>query len=169
MKKNGSYREQFDRMMRWYKRIESAYWHKYKPYSEEVTPQEIFLQFTDEIYAFFLNCYHLKDWIKHDNAVNLEARSQVEKFINDNDCLSICADICNSIKHLKIDRRRSNEVTMLQSSLWTSIGTEENFIFVKITILSSQGEQKAFELATDCVKKWEEFIKTNIEAKSITT
>jgi hypothetical protein len=42
--------------------------------------------YEDDIYAFFMHCYHLKDWIKNDS--DAKARmpnidTDVEQFIND--------------------------------------------------------------------------------------
>jgi len=61
--------------------------------------------YTDDVYAFFQNCYHLKDWIKNDPSCS--AWSDVEKFINSNKDLQICADLCNGLKHLQRMKPRS--------------------------------------------------------------
>lgn len=34
--------------------------------------------YDDEVFAFFLYCYHLKDWIKNDTAAGLAAQNDVE-------------------------------------------------------------------------------------------
>jgi hypothetical protein len=38
--------------------------------------------YIDEIYAFFLNCYYLKDWIKHDPTVPAPVQQAVEGWIS---------------------------------------------------------------------------------------
>jgi len=58
----------------------------------------------DEIYAFFINCYHLKDWIKNDDAVSIEGKEKLEKFIKGSDYMNICEKVCNGIKHLNRDK-----------------------------------------------------------------
>ena len=50
------HREQYDRMMRWYARMKAT-----DSGREHAVASD---NYVDEIYAFFLNCYHLKDWIK---------------------------------------------------------------------------------------------------------
>ena len=65
--------------------------------------------YDDEVYAFFLNCYHLKDWIKNDGAAGVSAQNRVEAFINSSRPLKLCADICNAHKHLQLKSPRSNE------------------------------------------------------------
>ena len=65
--------------------------------------------------AFFMNCYHLKDWIKNDIS-DTSLNAAVEDYINQNACLKLCADICNGAKHLDLTHSRFGE--------GTSIGTE---------------------------------------------
>jgi hypothetical protein len=53
-----AYLEQYRRMIRSYERFASIDRGRvYEPSSEN---------YEDEVFAFFLNCYHLKDWIKND-------------------------------------------------------------------------------------------------------
>ena len=55
-----------------------------------------------------MNCHHLKDWIKNDSAAASVANN-VENYINNNPDLSLCADICNGVKHLRRISSRSGE------------------------------------------------------------
>jgi hypothetical protein len=108
----------------------------------------------DIIYAFFMNCYHLKDWIINDPTVNLPS-TKVEKFINSNPCMCICADICNGLKHLTLNRSRSKENPRFTSRKYVlTIGETEQTIQIKYFI----GTKDAFELASECVQKWKQFI-----------
>ena len=59
--------------------------------------------YEDNIYAFFMHCYHLKDWIKNDHSV--ESRmpnigTDVDHFVNESEALSLCTELCNSLKRL---------------------------------------------------------------------
>ena len=95
-----TFRQQFDRVTRWYDRfaqIDSGKVHNMATDSYE-----------DEVYSFFLNCYHLKDWIINDPSVSV-AQTTVESFINCSQELSLCADICNGLKHLVLKRSRSGK------------------------------------------------------------
>src|SRR5437016_3705170 len=60
--------------------------------------------YIDDMYAFFQNCYHLKDWLKKDPAFN--APEDIEKFVTKTPCLALCADICNATKHLGLDPKK---------------------------------------------------------------
>src|SRR4051812_44342227 len=95
------WREQYERTERWYKRfaaINSGRVHD--------VPSDYYV---DEIYAFFLNCYHLKDWIKNDSSLPSTVRSAVEDFVKSEEWLCLCADVCNGLKHLKLKSDRSGE------------------------------------------------------------
>src|SRR5439155_17755263 len=95
-----TYREQYNRMKRWYERFGTLDQGRTHGVDSE--------NYLDEIYAFFQNCYHLKDWIKNDMAVAPAIQQSVEGYINGSRPLRLAADICNSLKHLQ-NRGRSGE------------------------------------------------------------
>jgi hypothetical protein len=53
----------------------------------------------DYLYAFFQNCYHLRDWLKNSGALS---ESDLQRFMTDNMAMAVCRDIANGTKHLKI-------------------------------------------------------------------
>ncbi len=117
--------------------------------------------YDDDVYAFFQNCYHLKDWIKNDP--DCEARSNVEHFINQNRNLSICADLCNALKHLSLTSSRSRENPNFGGNHTNLFLGEENpTISVKYNISTTFGDIDAFELAEKCILAWEKYIDDNI-------
>ena len=107
MDSSSKYLEQFDRVKRWYQRfvtIDEGRQHS--------LPSD---NYQDEVYAFFLNCYHLKDWIKNDESIGV-AEAEVEDFINNNNDLKLCGDICNNNKHLTLDSPPERP----RSTIWTT-------------------------------------------------
>ena len=86
--------EQHARMIRWHSRLAQAN-------RDDVVEQ------VDEFYAFFICCYHLKDWIKNDEHLESSVRNRVEAFVNQSDALSLAGDITNGFKHLKRDDARA--------------------------------------------------------------
>ena len=151
------YAEQFERVKRYLNRI--------KQINDGKTHDQASQNYDDEIYAFFQNCYHLKDWIKNDPACS--SWSDVENLINQNTNLNICADLCNALKHLTLTRPRSNENpnfagAKINLNIRDGIGVKEKVdISIKYTISTSSGEIDAFELAKHCVSAWEQFINDN--------
>ena len=153
------YLEQFDRVKRWYQRFVKINEGRLHDKSSD--------NYQDEVLAFFLNCYHLKDWIKHDKSVGAAA-TKVEDFINANEDLKICADICNSIKHLELTTSRSGQDPKFgQRKFNLRVGSPPTTISVRYTIDTSSGPIDAFELATKCLQAWESFIQSNIKVKRI--
>jgi len=172
MTKSPKYQEQFERVKRWYEEIKKT--DQGRPHDRSTD------YYQDEVYAFFFNCYHLKDWIKNDKSVGAVAKKKVEDFINNSKELSLCADICNSSKHLVLthpSRSKKNPqfgkrkfYVQLQGFIGFNkrkskqkLSGSEPTISIKYEINTSKGLVDAFELATKCLQKWEEFIKLYIK------
>ena len=86
------YLEQFERVKRFLRRIENQ--------DRDST------EYDDDLWAFFQNCYHLKDWLSHDSAVGGtfgKDGKDIDDYINGNIELAICADLANRTKHLELN------------------------------------------------------------------
>lgn len=148
------YIDQYERMKRWYRRFASLDHGR----SHDVTSDN----YVDEIYAFFMNCYHLKDWIKHDTTISAAVRQAVEPHINSNRPLMLCADICNSLKHLQLTSNRSGESpTFGPKQFGLSLGGGPTTITLKYVVNTTTGPIDAFRLATECVAAWDTFVAAN--------
>ena len=123
--------------------------------------------YDDDVHAFFQNCYHLKDWIKNDPYCS--KWSDVEKFINTNTDLQICADLCNGLKHLILTKPpRSTENPQFSGKHYSlkigeslGGGASEMGIAISYEIATASGNINAFDLGTRCVSAWEIFIANN--------
>ncbi len=114
--------------------------------------------YRDELYTFFLNCYHLKDWLKNDASFHINA-SAVEDYINNNNDLKLCADICNSHKHFTLNNPRSSQSPSAGGQNTHIIfGSGKPEISIKFIIGTTSGPRDGFELATNCLNLWESFI-----------
>jgi len=151
-----AYREQYDRMKRWYERFEAInQGHRHEVSSD---------YYLDEIYAFFENCYHLKDWIKNDSAVPVNDKKVVEGYIDGNRSLRLCADICNALKHLERTKRdRSHEDPEFGKTHFAlNVGSGSlPIVSLKYEVDTNNGSEDAFNLATDCVNAWDGFLSTH--------
>lgn len=117
------------------------------------------------IYAFFIFCHHIKDYIINDESFNIEKKI-VENYINDYDCLSICADICNGTKHLEFDERhpprsggKPQGKLRVKRDDKKGKGLERFYVYFSTT----KGDINFLELADCCIQKWIEFIKQNCQ------
>jgi len=151
------YEEQFERVKR--------YLSKFKKINDGKPHDQSSPYYDDDIYAFFQNCYHLKDWIKNDPACS--SWSRVEDYINSNPDLQICGDLCNALKHLTLKTTRSTENPNFGGSAITlditeGIGVGADFhIAIKYIVSTNSATIDAFDLAERCVKAWESFIQSN--------
>lgn len=145
------YQEQFERMMRWYEHFQ-----KLDSGIEHTLASE---NYQDMVFAFFMNCFHLKDWIKNDDT--LSSKPDVEGFVRNTTSMQLCGDICNGIKHLTLNRApHSTENPKFGPRHYSvTVGGDETTIKIKWVIKTNSGDRDAFQLATDCVNEWKEFIK----------
>ncbi len=149
-----SYSEQMERLKRAYGRLV----HIDRGKKNDMNPE----YYRDDLFAFFLNCHHLKDWLKNDSSFRVDG-SVVENYIDQNNDLRICADICNGHKHFVRDKfQRSTESPVVEGqNVYMKIGTGTSEISIKFTINTESGMRDGFELATNCLQLWESFIKQN--------
>lgn len=158
MSESSKYQEQLNRVKRWYDRFKEINTGKIHDRESD--------SYQDEVYAFFMKCYHLKDWIKNDIKIS-DMAERVESFIAGNEALSLCADICNGIKHLKLTKPRSGQNPRFgQRQFSVELGGQPTKISVKYTINTNTGPRDAFELATQCIEAWDNFIKSEIRKDS---
>jgi hypothetical protein len=151
--KMASWVEQYDRMIRWYERCAALQTGRVHDVSSD--------NYVDEVYAFFQNCYHLKDWIKNDPAV-AQARDGVEAYVTGSRPLRLAADLCNALKHLNVTRSRSGESPSFgpkHFSLHLGDGVPPT-ISLKYEVVTANGTEEAFSLASQSVRAWDVFIQT---------
>lgn len=147
--------EQYERMKRWY--------DKFSVLSQGRLHDRASDNYLDDVHAFFQNAYHLKDWIKRDATLASSIRSGVEAHINGSRSLRLCADICNSSKHLVLTQppRSGENPTFGRKVFDLQLGGGPTTIALKWEINTSTGTIDAFDLATDCVRDWDRFRSRN--------
>jgi len=154
--------EQFERVKRWYERFKMT--DSGRPHTH---PSDYY---QDEVYAFFQNCHHLRDWILNDDNLNIDAET-LRNFINNHQELQICGDLCNGTKHLTLTGRWSPinpEFGAQHFDLKLEVPNNKATISVKYSIDTDTGGMDAFDLATECLQIWEEFIKSDINDEAST-
>jgi hypothetical protein len=144
--------QQWKRVGRWFSRFrETASGRDHHRESE---------YYQDEVYTFFQNCHHLKDWLKNDSA-SADATSDVEDFISSSPPLRLCADLANGSKHLKLTRRaRVDPKTKIGSRHFSlELGDGRPRIAAKYQVEAAGKRQDAFWLAKECMSEWEAYLK----------
>ncbi len=152
---SAAFREQYDRTKRWYDRLAALNRGRLPD-----VPSENYL---DEIYAFFMNCHHLQDWIKNDPTLPASVRNAVEDHINSTRPLRLCADICNSLKHFQRTKsNRSGESPRFGRRQYAvDLGTTPTAISLKYEVDTTTGPIDASQLASECIAAWDAFLTAN--------
>lgn len=151
------YVEQFERVKRLLGRFEAL--------GQGIAHTQHSANYDDDVHSFFQNCYHLKDWIKNDPCC--ATWPCVEAYINTNQDLQLCADICNAQKHLKLTNHRSGQNPRFGGT-HTKLIIAEGGADATVQIANSYsvetqnaGTVDALTLGLRCVSAWEAFIIAN--------
>lgn len=114
---------------------------------------------------YFLDCYHLKDYIKNDVMIPLELRSKVERFASSNEIINLLGDVANSKKHLHLTKPRVSPNVKLKHTpiLLGPAGTyPAGGIYkyvLEIETDSRQNNVDALVFAKKCKGEWEKFFR----------
>lgn len=97
-----NYIEQWKRVQRWYRRLNDIKIPKNRNQQDEVL---------DYYYAFLINLYHLKDWVKISNKSKGNELENMFDKDHGTEYFKVCADLVNGIKHLTTKRARIDKNT----------------------------------------------------------
>jgi hypothetical protein len=129
---------QFARVSRWLDRL----MHAHSPEDAE-----------DFLYAFFQNCYHLRDWIS-----TKVSSTDLDSFFKDSLPLRICRDAANLTKHSALDRKPAQEyeLSILREYAGIDKGWFENDTrLVIVTNYQKDGiVLDSREVARECLRLW---------------
>ena len=117
--------------------------------------------YEDDIRSFFIHCHHLCDWITQEYP-GLVTKHQVDAFINQHEALRVCADLCNSSKHCKIQKVRNGNLPSMavhDGYIVTYLESMKKPItfFGKYRIIAGRDSFDALELAETAFKLWRDF------------
>jgi hypothetical protein len=149
---NTGWQDQHERVSRWHKRLSAIR----RGIPTDMSQAEAL----DEIYAFFMNCYHLRDWI-----INSEFKlpADVDAFIRGNPDMALCRDICTGLKHFRIRAKgaysAANWSTASMVTYFFPGGMPDEPIASEHWVFTT-GETSVdmFDLADRCVAAWDRFI-----------
>ena len=148
---NNHWTEQLERVRRYKRRFDELTAGKSgAPTSED---------YVDDVYAFFLNCYHLKDWLISDVAYTKHSGDEIERHIKCEPTLALVADICNGHKHFLLRKPRSGSIpTFVSKSVHVRVGADSSQVSMILEIEHGGGRLDAYQIATKALEAWEAFI-----------
>lgn len=152
MKPQRTWREQYDRVLRWYERFTSITQGK-----SHTCPTAML---EDDVLAFFQNCHHLKDWLLRDDAISPRVMDrEMNGHVAAHRALRLCRDVCNATKHLGRDRSPESEHPGFGAkNLTLDLSQPGGVISVVYWVETDNDDVNAFELATECVALWKAFL-----------
>lgn len=110
--------------------------------------------YDDDIYHFFQDAWHLKDWIKNDPLVSSKVRTRVEQEVNRVQSFRVAADFANGTKHMTLARSREDaqfterKVTIMLS--YTGPALQE-----RVLTLTDGSQITAEAVATEVMHEWD--------------
>jgi hypothetical protein len=109
------------------------------------------VDYQDDVWAFFQNCWHLKDWVKHDPFVPPEMKDRIKSAVRTSMVLAVCHDMANGTKHLVLHGPQAgaahSHVTLTTSGVHRGPA-------IDCIIETSTGLRSAREVALECVQEW---------------
>lgn len=115
------------------------------------------IQYEDDLWSFFQNCWHLKDWIKNDPKVSDVIKSNIGVEIYQYESLRICADLANRSKHLVLRNIRI-DANIPGRQIVAVVGSTSTVTWDYRIVIKDGKELKATAVAEQAVKDWEAMI-----------
>jgi hypothetical protein len=114
----------------------------------------------DAFTSFFIQCYHLRDWLIDSRY----GRIDIDIFVSKSPTLSLCRDIANTQKHKRIDKYepQNHLVEHKFSGISTPITKyydpfrKENRFGIDVQEFGTLVD--VIDLAENCVEEWERFL-----------
>jgi hypothetical protein len=106
----------------------------------------------NEVTAYFVACYQLKDQIKRDPGVPRDLRDGVEDFVHQQDILNLVGDIANTYKHGQLSRTCDI----------TQVVVRQTGAFATITCWTRDGgedSKDSLDLAEEAVQAWRTYLR----------
>lgn len=97
-------------------------------------------EYLDFLYAFFQNCWHLKDWIRHDRTAPQslkDAANRIRKRQEQITSIDLAVDLANRTKHLELKQtprrdgqfiRNLNPYATPRSTCWRTKSSKTRFL-----------------------------------------
>jgi hypothetical protein len=121
------------------------------------------IEYEDDLWSFFQNCWHLKDWLinDEDQSVSPELRDELKHRLSDGlgpyANLRICADLANRTKHLKLKNPWADAKARGDIKLDFTEEATPTRLEYRIT-LDDNTEQSAVDVARQAVEEWEHIL-----------
>src|ERR1700734_285868 len=114
----------------------------------------------DDMYFFFQNCWHLKDWIANDDDLPQSTRYAIAQAAEKIESLKFCADLANGSKHLKLKSARKG-AWIGRLSITNDKGEAVSSVELRYAVYSDQGWSTPANVtgfARQCIQDWKDLL-----------
>jgi hypothetical protein len=146
--KNQGWRCQYNRTHRWFKRVAQIGCRQAQAADMEHEH--------DVLYAFFQNCYHLRDWLRNSGAVS---QKDLDEFFNEHVDLRVCQDLCNGTKHLDLNRPKVDaNFSIGREYVYPLDASDRPHLTERWFVIAGGEKYDLFDLARRCMSYWDGFV-----------
>jgi hypothetical protein len=142
VKTGQSYRDQLDRVRRFLERVEIQ--------------NRSDVEYQDLMWAFFQNCWHLKDWVSNDTTIPKQMSEGAVTAAHRSPVLMVCRDLACAMKHLSLDDPKTGAA---HSHTNTTIQPGSPTVVDTIVDMGDGTTRSGLALAQECVAEWERILK----------
>jgi hypothetical protein len=136
------YRCQLDRVRRFYDRV-----------TQRPEGAAYLIDYQDDVQSFFMHCWHLKDWVKHDPLIDQPVKDRIKDAVHASDVLKVANDLATSAKHLEVNKSRAGaELSLMRLDASGELSLLDCIIEV------NGAERSAREVAAECLQEWERIL-----------
>lgn len=153
--------------------------YRMRPYEEQLARVDRFLaristpssnrdDYEDFLWAFFQNCWHLRDWIRYDSSIPQKTRHAVSAEVEKSEVLLTCQCLANRSKHYELNRPSRRDARMLGGiSLRIEDGAtngepDSATISLDYVLARNKGaSRRALTVAKAAVRKWRRILAQN--------
>jgi len=139
------YRNQFDRVARLLERL-------FHDYADEYA-------FQDDVFTFFMHCFHLADWVEHDPVAPSKSKRKVRQALAVSTLFPKCRDIANGSKHLHLNDPKSGKGARYHHVEMTQRHGSMSWNYDVVFDDGTGAPLSALRLALECVNEWRTILK----------
>jgi hypothetical protein len=116
--------------------------------------------YDDDVYHFFQDVWHLKDWIKNDPSISKTVRNSIENEVKNVRSFRIAADIANGTKHMELTSSRPENALLTERNVTIRLGDPSATATHDLVFTLADGSKvSAKNVATDVMLEWELLLK----------
>lgn len=139
------HREQWSRVLRWRERMRAA---MTPPCAD---PNEAM----DFCLAFFMNAYHLRDWLQ---ATDPALKPAIASYVHGSRALSLARDLCNGSKHMALKSASVDAHFLTAMEYVPQPLSGEHGPNYRLTMLTDTDRMEMGTLADQCIESWRSFM-----------